>query len=260
MRITFILGGLASLLNLSLAAPTPEHIITDAALELGKVRLCNGIRGGGTCVDVNAHLTCVQLASPVRFNVQSLVQSKGNYCVYSQGNWCDNNAFGVNSGQSEQVADVSPKWSPVLTGIICIPYSSAKAAVDDNLESQAAGVSTAIPVAQELANREADNKSSLGYSSPILSSPVGDALLCKTDFNTGPCFKIVANGQCIDIVGGVDRHARMIFQNKGSVCEYFETDGCSGKLGSTDSTRGNIQVLVPSQIGDRLGSALCRPT
>jgi hypothetical protein len=242
MRTSFLLAGLMAVLGLSLAAPILENITTAnsvtamASSELGWVRLCNGRRGEGTCIEVNALMSCQQLASPVRYNVQSLVQGKGTLCVYSQRGSCDNtnNAFEVISGSSEQSADVNPKWSPVLTSVICIPAPGPRKNSMDEIA--------------------ASTTPTTDFST---SSPAGDALLCKTDINNGPCFKIEANNQCTDIVGAVDRQVRTIYQNKGSVCKYYKTDTCSGLLGTSDSTHQTINESVPPEFGHQLASVHC---
>ncbi|KAJ4987744.1 hypothetical protein SVAN01_06768 [Stagonosporopsis vannaccii] len=87
--------------------------------------------------------------------------------------------------------------------------------------------------------------------------PTGDALLCASDLSAGPCFTVPANGQCADLTGPVDRNVHTVYQNRGSLCEYFGSDSCGGRLGSSDSRRGDVRVAVPLEIVTRIASVRC---
>ncbi|KAF2625201.1 hypothetical protein BU25DRAFT_493176 [Macroventuria anomochaeta] len=265
MRASHLLAGLASLLALTSAAPTPGGITvttvtTDASLELGKVKLCNGLRQQGNCVTVNAHLQCIQLDAPARFNVQSIIQSKGNLCSYSQGNRCDNTAFTIDSGSNEQAADVSSKWPPVLTGVICLPYSKAGASTNKAAVKILPLPQEDAAAAHTIDTRAKSTTETTPHHLTSSVSPVGDTLLCAPDINPGPCFKISATSQCVSLHPTISRQVRTIYQNKGSYCEYFRTDDCCGRLGYSDSTRQNVRTSVPELIGGQMGSAMCRPS
>ncbi|KAF1930391.1 uncharacterized protein M421DRAFT_90937 [Didymella exigua CBS 183.55] len=129
-----------SIAALSIAAPAPGHELTiPAGADLGKVKVCNGLRSQSTCHAITAHMACTQLQPPVRYNLRSLVQAKGNICVYHQGPRCENPIFIVDSIASAQSADAAPKWSPVLTSVLCAPGSadaaSASASASHGVEA-----------------------------------------------------------------------------------------------------------------------------
>jgi hypothetical protein len=251
MRITHFVGGLASLAILSVAAPAPgREINVPGGAELGRVKVCDGLRQQGTCKDMHANMACTELESPVKYNLNSIVQDKGNMCAYHQGGGCDKLAFIVDSSDSTQTADVSPKWAPVLTHVLCVP---GHAGMDSASASAALGASmdNSIPILKsstlqpEMVARQNPN------------AALGDALICSPDIHPGPCFKVPASGTCTDLPANIDRKVRHIYQNRGSYCEYFKTDDCHGRLGWSDSTKESKRVTVPDDFGDRMGSAYC---
>lgn len=243
MYTTRLLVGLAGL-ALSIAAPTPG----DAnALDLGKVKVCDGLRQQGTCKDINANMACVALESPIKYNLNSIVQDKGNMCAYYQGGSCQNFAFLVDSSHDTQTADVSPKWARVLTHVRCIPGSAGL-----KLASAAASLGANVEHLDPVLKSDSSTPDIV-----VRQSPVGDALICSPDIHPGPCFKVPASGTCTDLPANVDRRVRTIYQNAGSHCEYFKSDDCHGRLGSSHAKQ-SMRVTVPEAIGNAMGSAYCQ--
>lgn len=255
MHASHSLVGLASLLTLSVAAPAPgREINIPAGVELGRVKVCNSLHEQGTRHTINAYMACTQLESPVRFNLHSLVQDKGNICSYSQGGNCDKPVFIVDSSANTQVADVAPKWTLMMTSVLCIPGSAGMGSAS---ASGSLGYdSIPVPVLP-YAPLKSDNPKPAIVARQNPNPQPGDALICSPDIRPGPCFKVSASSSCTALRPGVSRAVRTIYQNWGSYCEYFATGDCHERLGYSDSTKQNIRSTVPVRIGAQMGSAYC---
>ncbi|KAH6644003.1 hypothetical protein C7974DRAFT_12516 [Boeremia exigua] len=213
MRIRYLLTGLIGLFALSFAAPTSGNdaspaaaadVTTDASLELGKVRLCTGRRGQSTCVEVNAHMNCQQLRSPVRYNVQSIVQSRGSLCSYFQDNECNNTAFTVDSGRSEHSVDISLKWSPVLTGLICIPGAKVEA------------TDTMVVTATDSSPLRFQTESHSRFH----------VRLCTEPNAYGHCLEFPAQFTCFALRAPFRNNLKSWTLSTNIVCEFYTGDSC----------------------------------
>lgn len=363
MRFFHLLLGLIGLLAVAFAAPAsedtlPPHSATCAAsdgpIEYGMVRICNGRRGQGHCVDVDPGLVCQQLSKPIRFNVQSFRQSKGSICWYTRGSNCKNHAFKMDSRKYELFGDVTSTLSFFLSGVYCNkfdkpsqkrtdavvaqdvssfavlaeskPKFDARLYTDYHARGHGLDFSVKQPCsplpeqfrntikswtlspnitcdfyksdecskknrvfgATNLFSREdwtdnmpteyqnqialvqcSDHKHKgifMAADSPLTPTidptthhvrPVGNAQLCSADLTTGSCFNVLANSQCTGITGPVDRNVSVIYHNRGSYCEYFDSDSCDRVLGHDESKLGNLRVHVPAQYVNRIASARC---
>lgn len=247
MHVTHLIAGLVGL-TLSVAAPTPGDA---GALELRKVKVCDGFGQQGTCKDISANMACAALESPVKYNLKSIVQDKGNICAYHQGGGCNNFAFLIDSSHDTQTADVALKWYPVLTHVLCIPGLSG-------LKPASIAASLGVKIEDLAPVLASDSSKPDLITRPNPNSPVGDALVCSPDTLTGPCHKVPASGTCTDLPANVDHKVRTIYQNRGSYCEFFKSDDCRGRLGWSDSAKQSMRITVPDAFGNVMGSVNCK--
>jgi len=279
MRVSHLLAGVAGLFAVAFAAPAPESTLSpstatdvtaDASPMPGKARVCNSFGGKGDCIDVITGQSCMPLPNSLIFNVQSISQDPYTFCFYTKSLDCKSTAFVAISTISVQAIDLTSTWSRRIAGVQCIPVSP---------NPLHAWLSTAPDVSSAQVSAYNDKTAFTARDTPPFALaidppthpltlrnathhllPAGDALLCSAELSTDPCFTAHADGQCTDITGPVNRNVRTVYQSRGSLCEYFISDRCQARLGSSNSTRGDLKVVVPPEVVGRIGSARCTLT